>query len=105
MFSNPFSFNGRIGRLEYFLTHLVCLCYNMIILFILFSLAGKSGVPTFIQDICCIPSIWFGLAQGAKRCHDRGNSGWFQIIPFYYIIMLFGDGERHRNQYGEDPKA
>lgn len=100
MFSNPFSFNGRIGRLEYFLTHLVCLCYNMIILFILFSLAGKSGVPTFIQDICCIPSIWFGLAQGAKRCHDLGHSGFFMLIPFYGLWMFFAAGDNEENEYG-----
>jgi uncharacterized membrane protein YhaH (DUF805 family) len=64
-----------------------------------------SGGFALIWLLLYIPMIWIMLAQGAKRCHDRGNSGWFQIIPFYYIIMLFGDGERHRNQYGEDPKA
>ena len=64
-----------------------------------------SGGFALIWLLLYIPMIWIILAQGAKRCHDRGNSGWFQIIPLYYIIMLFGDGERHRNQYGEDPKA
>ena len=32
--------------------------------------------------IMLVPYFWFIWAQGAKRCHDRGNSGWFQIIPF-----------------------
>lgn len=33
--------------------------------------------------IMLVPYCWFIWAQGAKRCHDRGNSGWYQIIPFY----------------------
>lgn len=39
-----------------------------------------------------IPFIWFLLAQGAKRCHDRGRSGWWQLLPFYGILLLFFDG-------------
>ena len=52
-----------------------------------------------------IPVYWFTWAQGAKRCHDRGNSGWFQIIPFYGLWMLFGDGEIGDNEYGSNPKG
>ena len=64
-----------------------------------------SGGFALIWLLLYIPMIWILLAQGAKRCHDRGNSGWYQIIPFYYFVMWFGEGERNRNQYGEDPKA
>lgn len=52
-----------------------------------------------------IPIYWFILAQGAKRCHDRGNSGWFQLIPFYGLWMLFGDSYFGNNKYGENPKG
>lgn len=51
------------------------------------------------------PALWFLWAQGAKRCHDRGNSGWYQIIPFYGLWMLFADGEECENEYGVDPKG
>jgi nitrogenase molybdenum-iron protein alpha chain len=44
--------------------------------------------------IMLVPYCWFIWAQGAKRCHDRGNSGWYQIIPFYGFWMLFAEGTK-----------
>lgn len=41
------------------------------------------------------------MAVGAKRCHDLGHSGWFQMIPFYSFVMLFGAGDSDGNEYGE----
>ena len=52
-----------------------------------------------------IPIFWIMLAQGAKRCHDRGNSGWFQLIPFYAFWMLFADSDFGNNKYGPNPKG
>lgn len=52
-----------------------------------------------------IPLNWFILAQGAKRCHDLGNSGLYQLIPFYGILMMLEDGDEGENEYGFDPKG
>jgi hypothetical protein len=49
-----------------------------------------------MESFCC--------HQYLKRCHDLGNSGWFQIIPFYGLWMIFQDGVSGVNQYGENPK-
>ena len=43
------------------------------------------------------------IAQNTKRCHDRGNSGWFQLIPFYGLVLLFGDSDKGDNAYGNSP--
>lgn len=48
--------------------------------------------------------FWFILAQGAKRCHDLGNSGFYQFIPFYGLWMLFEKGKSGENEYGNNPK-
>ena len=98
MFKDPFSFEGRIRRTEYGL--------SQIIYFILLIIVGTSiEEGASIMGIFYIPLLWFTWAQGAKRCHDRGNSGWFQIIPFYPLWMLFAEGDAGENEYGEDPKA
>ncbi|WP_294318349.1 DUF805 domain-containing protein [uncultured Chryseobacterium sp.] len=109
MFKAPFSFNGRIRRLEYGLSYLIYLVFalpfNVYLRMSENSYEGPSGTVLAIFFILLIPFLWFMLAQGAKRCHDRGNSGWFQIIPFYGLWMLFADGENGPNEYGPNPKG
>ncbi|MEJ2884357.1 DUF805 domain-containing protein [Pedobacter sp. GR22-6] len=105
MFKNPFSFEGRIRRLEYGLSYLiyVSLCGFISIMVTMLG-APASGTATIISLVLYIPAFWFMLAQGAKRCHDRGNSGIWQIIPFYQLWMFFADGEIGGNEYGLNPK-
>ena len=98
MFRAPFSFDGRIRRLEYGLSYMISY-FLLQVFYVLFI-----EIPIMIL-ICVFIYMWFNLAQGAKRCHDRGNSGWFQLIPFYGLWMLFGDGGRGENQYGINPKG
>ncbi len=99
MFNAPFSFDGRIRRTEYGLTAIIHAVAYWIILF----LVAATQSPLML--ILYIPILWFVLAQGAKRCHDLGNSGWFQLIPFYGLWMLFQDGQQGENGYGLNPKG
>ncbi|KJD33142.1 membrane protein [Tamlana nanhaiensis] len=102
MFKNPFSYDGRIRRTEYGLSYLI----YVVIYFLsglLISQMGDTG--SIILLIILVPLIWFLTAQGAKRCHDRGNSGWYQLIPFYGLWMLFGDSDHGPNEYGPNPKG
>ncbi len=54
---------------------------------------------------------WTSLAVGAKRCHDRGRSGWFQLItliPLIGSLWLFVElgllkGKEGENRFGPDP--
>lgn len=96
MFKSPFSFKGRIRRLEYCITGLILAALS-----IGTESVVTESVPYFLINafIC-----WISLAQGAKRCHDRGNSGWYQLIPFYGLVMMFGDSEEGVNRYGTSPK-
>lgn len=106
MFRNPFSFTGRIRRTEYGLSMIICFFINLFMQGIV-NVAAESDAASallILYLIMLIPYLWFIWAQGAKRCHDRGNSGWFQIIPFYGLWMLFAEGEVGTNEYGNSPK-
>lgn len=109
MFKAPFSFDGRIRRLEYGLSYLIYLVFyipfNIYLRTSENSYSGPSGTVLVIFFILLIPFLWFLLAQGAKRCHDRGNSGWFQLIPFYSLWMIFADSDHGPNEYGPNPKG
>ncbi len=87
-----FSFEGRITRVEYGITILL---FAVIIVF-----QALIKIP-YIH----IPILWVLWAQGAKRCHDIGKSGWWQFVPFFGLWMLFKDGDVGSNEYGEDPKG
>ncbi len=105
MFRNPFSFSGRIRRTEYGLSITICFFINFFMQ-IMLTVATESYARALLvlYFIILIPYQWFLWAQGAKRCHDRGNSGWYQIIPFYVFWMLFAKGETGTNEYGNSPK-
>jgi uncharacterized membrane protein YhaH (DUF805 family) len=103
MFKNPFSFEGRIRRLEYGLSILVAVVAYFI--FVVIAVATQSFLVSKIVGIpALIAFCWFGWAQAAKRCHDLGRSGWFQLVPFYGIALLFIDSDNGANEYGDHPK-
>lgn len=99
MFKRPFSFSGRIRRTEYCLTYIIYVIVAVILELLVDS--GSTGVAEMlIYVIAMIALCWFCFAQGAKRCHDLGHNGWWQLIPFYVIWMLFVKGEAGINEYG-----
>lgn len=110
MFKNPFSFNGRIRRLEYGLSVIIYFVYIILEQMVLVGTAASSSAPispvaAILFLLLFIPVLWFVLAQNAKRCHDVGVSGWWQLIPFYGLWLLFADGESGPNEYGDNPKG
>lgn len=105
MFKKPFSFEGRIRRTEFCLTYLI---------YIIITVIAELGLQEYFPNVenaslylflLYLPMYWFLVAQGAKRCHDRGNSGWYQLIPFYVLWMLFAESEFGNNNYGLNPKG
>jgi uncharacterized membrane protein YhaH (DUF805 family) len=98
MFKNPFSFEGRIRRLEYGISFIIYLPFATIVS----ALSSKQDGT--ILALLYIPFLWFLFAQGAKRCHDTGKSGWWQLLPLYSFLLIFQKGIPEANEYGENPK-
>ena len=112
MFRKAFSSEGRIGRSKYALVYLAYLVISNIL-----GVVFETNFRTNLKDNLSIAALywvlymasfvfctWIMLAQGAKRCHDRGNSGWYQVNPSYQLWMLFAAGDNGENAYGPDPK-
>lgn len=100
MFQEIFSFKGRIRRLEYGLS----IIFYFLLITVINAMFLETGNELPILGLLHFPALWFLFSQNAKRCHDLGNSGWYQIIPFYGFFLLFADGDKNANIYGNSPK-
>ena len=69
------------------------------------DLAGILFIPMYVAW------IWIGLANSAKRWHDRNKSGWWSLVAFVPIIgpiwalveQGFLPGDSGPNRFGERP--
>ncbi len=108
MFKNPFSFEGRIRRLEFGITFIICGTLGtffgyLIEVFKNSSIEEAQNIIYLIYSFSLI-NLWVMLAQGAKREHDLGYNGLWQLIPFRYLWLIFLKGEPNSNKYGDSPK-
>jgi uncharacterized membrane protein YhaH (DUF805 family) len=112
-------FSGRARRMEYWYFQLFCVLFSILF----YVLDAVLNTPKFgsisyfdvpFQPISTI--YWLALlipciSVGARRLHDIGCSGWWQLLMFVpvvgSIILVFAflirpsqDGE---NQYGRNP--
>lgn len=77
-FKNYFNFKDRTKRRTFWYYQLI----NSIIVFVLGIIS--AGVLSIVYGlIITIP----GFALGARRLHDTGKSGWWQLL---YIIPILG---------------
>lgn len=83
-----FSFNGRANRQRYWLTGLAIfgLLFVSAVLGRLLSLAPLLGPIVFIA--LWLALVIAGLANGARRLHDRGKSAWWLLV-FLGVPVLF----------------
>ncbi|MEW6982446.1 DUF805 domain-containing protein [Colwelliaceae bacterium 6471] len=99
-------FTGRARRKEYWMFILMYFVLGLVLAFIDAFLGGEMLTALF-SLVLFIPSI----SIAARRLHDTGRSGWWQLIaliPLIGIIILivFLVQDSHdANDYGESPKA
>jgi uncharacterized membrane protein YhaH (DUF805 family) len=93
-------FNGRASRSEYWWFFLLCVAVAVV-----FNIVGLDMLGLLANLALLLPS----LAVGARRLHDMGKSGWFQLVwlvPLVgWAIMIYWlvQPSTTANEYGEGP--
>jgi uncharacterized membrane protein YhaH (DUF805 family) len=95
-------FNGRACRKEYWMFVLIYIVINVIL-----TVLGLDVISAIVGLVLLIPSI----SIGARRLHDTGRTGWWQLIYFIPLIglivmIVFLVQDSHDdNEYGVNPKS
>ena len=75
-----------------YLVRLISYTFEYIHLYSL--LIGLAYLLLFTFSICRL------CYKATQRCHDIGKSGWYQLIPFFYLALLFIPGQNKENKWG-----
>jgi len=102
-----FSFKGRIGRAKFWLANLVAYLLVALIVIIVMLIVPpeqliitdpETGMETIdilnpivltAYLVLLVVTTWISLAIGTKRFHDRGKSGWWNLIALIPLIGGF----------------
>ena len=107
-------FNGRARRSEYWFFILFTAIAGAVggVLDAIFRIrrgtyGGTGPIQGLIQLALLVPT----LAAGARRLHDTGRSGWWQliglipIVGWIVLIVFFVQDSHPDNEYGPNPKG
>lgn len=98
-------FDGRDTRRQYWMFFLFWFVFGLLV-----ALLGKMLDAKFLSEIYSIVLLLPSLAIGARRLHDTGRSGWWQLIGLIPIIgpivliVFFVQDSHPENEYGPNPK-
>jgi len=100
------SFDGRMARQSFWL-------YGVLALGLLNFIGGTilGVVSSTLALLLSLALLWPSISISAKRCHDRGRSGWFLLIGLIPVVgglwllveLGFLRGTVGANPYGDDP--
>ena len=99
-FSNYANFSGRAKRPEFWWFFLFLVVLNVI----------TSMLGSFISILASLATLVPSLAVGARRLHDTGRTGWWQLIVLipligFIVLVIFcaQEGQPADNEYGSAP--
>jgi uncharacterized membrane protein YhaH (DUF805 family) len=101
-----FSFNGRIKRSQYWLGTIGVNVVNWLVLFSTSfgnamalgpngkdpaaALAAASAQAAIFLPLS-LAATWIALALQVKRFHDRGQSGWWTLLPLAPLVFMISN--------------
>lgn len=101
-------FEGRARRKEYWMFIL----FNIIVAIVLNIVDGIVGSSGVLGGLYSLAVLVPAIAVAARRLHDTGRSGWWQLIALvpvigFLVLLVFyvQDSQPGSNQYGANPKS
>lgn len=98
-------FTGRVTRKSFWIYVLVCL-----VIFIPLKLAADAVLLGGLVDLLALVVLVPSIAITARRLHDTGKSGWWQLVGLIplvgvivMIVFLVQKGDAGDNEYGPVP--
>ncbi len=104
-FSKYADFSGRAQRREYWMYILFYMLFY-IGLAIIDAFLGTMVLAVIFSLIMLVPSV----SIAARRLHDTGRTGWWQLISFIpligviILIVFLAQDSHDNNAYGPNPK-
>ncbi|NQZ89814.1 MAG: DUF805 domain-containing protein [Colwellia sp.] len=95
-------FTGRARRKEYWMFVLIYTVINIVL-----AVLGLDIISIIFGLALFVPSI----SIAARRLHDTGRSGWWQLIllipliGFIILIVFLAQDSHDANDYGVNPKS
>jgi len=104
---NYTNFSGRTTRKDYWMFMLFCFILSAIAMFLdiltgTFDEASGYGLIGAVLQLALFLPM---LAIGIRRNHDANRSGWFVLLPFYNIYLLFVSTYSEENDWGPVPTS
>lgn len=106
------AFDGRARRSEFWYFVLFNTLASIVVNIVGTVLSNAVEAAAFLGTLYALAVFIPGIAVAARRLHDTGRSGWWQLIaliPFVGAIVLLifytQDSSFERNQYGPNPKT
>lgn len=111
-FNKYVDFNGRARRSEFWWWVLFTVLLGIVASIIDAILGTRSSSGTgLIESLVNLAVLLPSLAVGARRLHDTGRSGWWQllwiliVIGWIILIVWFCQDSKSDNSYGPSPKG
>jgi uncharacterized membrane protein YhaH (DUF805 family) len=117
-----FSFQGRIGRMPFWLASLgVIVAFTVVYALIFGAMIASAGmseggsgggamgsVMSIVGLVVSLVCLWIGLAVQAKRWHDQDKSAWWILINLVpavggliaLVMCGFLEGTKGPNRFG-----
>jgi len=105
---NPFRFEGRIGRLQYF-GFAVIWAVILYVMALVVALGGEDVGTTgaLMWLVLTLVYVVATVSYGVRRLHDIDKSGWWYLLAFVplanlmlALILLIGPGTPGPNRFG-----